>query len=298
MKKLILFASLIMLLSNCSNNKSNEKSALVSGDSVEVMEMPEVPSDITDPNLRANYLLEHFWDNLNFKDTTRTYDLDFVQQNFANFASILPYASDTLKIMKGFEIMLSKAEVDRKAYDIFRETTEKYLFDPNSPMLSEDAYRQFLHAVLKSDYISTDEKEKYRYQLHRTAINRPGMKATDFTYTTVDGRRMTLQGSLAKNDLMLIFFDPDCENCDEILGKLQQNQDLAADIRDGRISVLAIYVGDDEAAWRKKVPTMPEEWVIGMNQNIDEDDLYYLPAMPTIYIIDNKGYVVAKDIRV
>lgn len=288
----------IIVLTACSGSKKeNETKTVLTDDSVEVI-MPEVPENITDPKERADYLAIHFWDNLDFKDTVKTHNSAFIEQNFSNYVAILGLTSGSTVNIDGFSQLMKKAGTDRKAYDLILEISEKYLYDPNSPMLSEALYIDFLQSLMKSNYLNADEKEKYSYQLTQAMKNRPGMQATDFTYTTLDGKKKTLRESLPQNELMLIFFDPECEHCDEILGKLMENPRLTEDVQTGKISVLAVYAGENRDAWKKKGATLPKSWSVGINQNINDDELYYLPAMPTIYILDKNGVVIEKDLQI
>ena len=288
---------LAALAGGCSGKQKEETAQSSQQDSVELLEMPQIPSEITDPNQRADYLAIHFWDNMDFRDTLRSYNKEFLEQNFVNYASFLPYASDTLKVIDGFSTMLKKAEVDRKAYDLLMKTVDSYLYDPNSPMLNEDLYILFLRSVMQSDYLGSDEKVRLDYRLEQVSKNRPGMKAADFKFRTPDGKVSTLRQSLPDHNLLLIFFDPECENCERILGKLQEDPVLAENIASGNISVLAVYPGEKEESWRKKASTMPKTWTIGINDDIEDKELYYLPAMPIIYEIDKTGTVIQKDIQ-
>ena len=297
MRKLIYLLVVAALAAGCSGKQKEEKALSSQQDSVALIEMPQIPSDITDPNQRADYLALHFWDNMDFSDTLRSHNTAFVEQNFANYISFLPYASDTRKVIDGFSAMLKKAEVDRQAYDLLMKTAESYLYDPNSPMLNEDLYILYLKSVIQSDYIGGDEKQRLAYRLEQVNKNRPGMKAADFRFKTPDGKESTLMKSLPDHNLLLIFFDPECENCEKILGKLQEDRVLADNIASGNISILAVYPGDKEESWRKKASTMPKTWTIGINDDIEDKELYYLPAMPIIYEIDKTGTVLQKDIH-
>ena len=297
MRKLIYLMFLIALAAGCSGKQKEDTARTSQQDSVELLEMPQIPSEITDPNQRADYLAVHFWDNMDFRDTLRSHNKEFIEQNFVNYTSILPYASDTLKVIDGFSAMLKKAEVDRKAYDLLMKTADSYLYDPNSPMLNEDLYILYLRSVMQSDYLSSDEKVSPAYRLEQVSKNRPGMKAADFKFRTTDGKESTLMRSLPDHNLLLIFFDPECENCERIIGKLQEDPVLADNVASGNISVLAVYPGEKEESWRKKASTMPKTWTIGINDDIEDKELYYLPAMPIIYEIDKTGTVIQKDIQ-
>ena len=62
---------------------------------VEELPLPSVPETLREPAERADFVVAHFWDGMDFTDRRRALDSAFVEQNFANFASVLPYATAT-----------------------------------------------------------------------------------------------------------------------------------------------------------------------------------------------------------
>ena len=302
MRKLIYFVVIAIFLANCAGKESAKKrsdSSAVS-DSVALIEMPEVPSNLTTPEERASFLVEHFWDKMDFRDTARSHDRASMEQNFVNYVSFMGYVPDSVVIGEGFSQLLKKASVDEKAYSILLETVDQYLDDPNSPMLSEELYIIYLNSLLKFGKVSEDARIKKEYRLQQAMKNRIGTQATDFRFTKADGSKSSLYQSLpSSGNLLLIFFNPECDHCDEILAKLVKDKELAGSVAAGEIKVLAIYPGVKESAWRDKIKTFPKAWEAGIDDGvIDDGELYYLPAMPTIYMLDSSGKIVGKDIRV
>ena len=75
--------------------------------------MPEVPSSLTKPAERADYLLTRFWDGIDFsgKDSC-VRDTAFMEQSFVDFLSVMPHASsDSVRDM-AVGNMLSRAASD------------------------------------------------------------------------------------------------------------------------------------------------------------------------------------------
>lgn len=65
---------------------------------------------------------------------------------------------------------------------------------------------------------------------------------------------------------------------------------LAAAVKAGQISVLAIYTEGNEDAWRKNLPDMPAGWMVGMDrEEVKNEVLYDLKAMPSLYLLDGKS---------
>ena len=53
----------------------------------------------------------------------------------------------------------------------------------------------------------------------------------------------------------------------------------------------------DEEGWKHKVEKMPANWINGFdsNQEIANEELYDLKAMPTLYLLDKGKKVLLKD---
>lgn len=312
MKRMINITLTVMLLLACGNNRAAHRETATDNGSpaagtAEGMEMPEgepglelalpdIPRTITEPSLRAAYLIEHFWDAMDFGDAARARNADFIEQNFANFISVFPYA-DAEAQRKGVATLLERASVDEEAYLLVADTAEKYLYDPNSPMLSEDFYMIFLEQLVTSPMFDEYGAVRYKWQLEAVMKNRPGMRAADFAYVTREGRRASLRETRSKGLLLLVFYDPDCSHCKEILTGLWISPMLNAKIDDGEIAVLAVHSGEQKALWEETASEFPSNWQVGYESGLlQENGSYVLRAMPTIYLLDKNKQVVLKDV--
>ena len=265
-------------------------------DSIPELPLPNVPAVLQKPADRANYIITHFWDAMDFSDTPRSHNKAFMEQNFVNFISIFPYADEQAQ-QAAVGTLLNKAETDSAAYALLRDIAEKYLYEPNSPMLSEDYYLLFLEHLVNSTVLGEYGTLRLRRQLEAACKNRPGMTAADFAYTARDGNDNTLHKTATKGDMLLIFYDPDCEHCKEIMGELQADKTLSDAVALGSIKVLAIYSGDDYQLWKDTAASLPAEWTVGYESGaLQENGLYVLRAMPTLYVLDYNKKVKLKDV--
>ena len=100
-----------------------------------------------------------------------------------------------------------------------------------------------------------------------------------------------------KNDrLLLMFYDPECESCHEVLLQMAADTALAEAVRAGKLSVLAVYTEGNKAAWRKALPDMPGGWTVGNDREaVKTGALYDLKAMPSLYLLDGSKTVLLKD---
>ena len=255
---------------------------------------PQIPSMMTEPQQRATYLLMHYWDNVDFKDMKLVANDDFMEQGFVNYLSVLPIV-DAQTAERSVEAMMKRAEVNGVAYKKLVNTAEKYLFEPNSPMVNDEMYIMFLNQVLKTSVLSKVEKSRFEYQ-HRVVMkNRVGSVATDFIYMDKDGKTGSLH-QLKAEETLLVFYDPECDNCAEIIEKLHYDRRLNSKIMSGKLRVLAVYAGDNRALWEQHLAKMPTNWLVGRAvSKIQPLGLYVLRAMPAIYLLDKDKKVVKKE---
>ena len=255
---------------------------------------PQIPSMMTEPQQRATYLLMHYWDNVDFNDMKLVANDDFMEQGFVNYLSVLPIV-DALTAERSVEAMMKRAEGNKMAYIRLANIAEKYLFEPNSPMVSDEMYIMFLNQVLKTSVLSKVEKSRFEYQ-HRVVMkNRVGSVATDFIYMDKDGKTGSLH-QLKAEETLLVFYDPECDNCAEIIEKLRYDRRLNSKIMSGKLRVLAVYAGENRELWEQHLAKMPTNWLVGRAvSKIQPLGLYVLRAMPAIYLLDKDKKVVKKE---
>lgn len=258
--------------------------------------LPAIPSTLKSSSERSAYVVEHFWDTMDFGDTLRSHDRDFLELNFSNFVYLLPYASPA-SAEKAVVLLMGKAETDKGAFLLLAELAEKYLSEPNSPMRNEDLFIYFLNCQTAATVLDDTEKMRARSLLRMALKNRPGMRAADFEYTGRDGRRHTLYGTKSADRMLLVFYDPECEHCAEITASLAANGVLDELQGEGRLTVLAIDTESNREVWERTKGKMPQHWIVGHDAKgaINGRGLYCLPAMPVLYLLDADKTVILKD---
>ena len=287
--------SLLFLISCGTKVKSNQEKDNGKQDLLSELPLPVVPENLDSAEI-AGYLLNHFWDGLDFTDTVKTYNRDFMEQNFANFAHLLIVANDSTARREGVKTLMKKAEADPEAYILLSEIAYHYLYDPNSPMLHEDSFIPFMEIFKDSELIDEAERERNRFLLEGALKNRKGMKAADFPYLTREGKTTSLYKTPVRGSLLVVFYDPDCDNCKEIIEGMSTNPNLSEMIAQGEITLLAIYSGENKELWDKTAPSLPGEWIVGYNSGtIEDNDDYLFRASPTIYLLDENKTVIVKD---
>lgn len=298
-----LLIGLILLLASCRAKPGKaEARELEPTDSTvvqaQVFPFPEIPATLTEPEARKSYLLTHYWEQFDFADTTLVNNRDVTEQGFVNFIALLLDGTTSEELARESLKNWCKGFVGKDhARRVLTKTADDYLFNPNSPFYNEGLYGLYLETMLGVLPQTDAVRSSYQFKLELVRRNNPGDRATDFTYYLPDGTRCTLATTPVKNDrLLLVFYDPECESCHEILGQMAADTALAEAVRTGKLSVLAVYTEGNDEAWRKALPDMPEGWMVGTDREaVKGGALYDLKAMPSLYLLDGQKTVLLKD---
>lgn len=265
------------------------------GSRPEELPLPQMPATLRTPLDRAAWLVCHFWDAMDFCDTLRSHNRDFMEQSFANFVSLFPHAPEESHA-PAVAALMRAAESEPGAYAVLTEIAEKYLYEPNSPMYCEEYFILFLEEMMRTPVLDEVAKIRPRYLLEAARKNRPGMQAADFGYVARDGRRLRLTTTPGER-LLLLFYDPDCDHCKEIIRALDGDRAFCEAVDRGLLTVLALYADGDRAAWERTKGELPADWIVGFDTGeIRDGDLYVMGAMPTLYLLDGRRRVLLKDV--
>lgn len=256
--------------------------------------LPSVPPTLRTVPERAAYVLEHFWDAMDFKDTLRSRNRTFIEQNFVNFVSLFPHALQEDRA-RAVERLMKAAEADTFAYAFLAEMAEKYLYEPESPMACEDCFLLFLEEMVSTSVWDELAKVRPVYLLERVKKNRPGCRATDFTYLMPDEKRRTLYETPGKW-LLLFFYDSDCDHCQEVMADLQEDVVLRRLADAGDLTVLLVDTGGNRSAWERTCPTLPAAWISALDaEGVWEQELYVWRSLPALYLLDASKTVLLKE---
>lgn len=261
----------------------------------EPITLPKVPDTLVTPLQRANYIIENFWDGLDFATDPRATHLPTVEQHFADFAAICTLADQQSRV-NAFDKLLRMSDVNADARKNIVELAEKYFYQNDSPAFDEDIYAAFLNSYINDPAVDPDMKIRPGYQLEAISKNRPGTMAADFGFTTVDDASTTLSAVKTAGDLLLIFYDPDCDHCMDTVDRLSHDDGFKRRLADGTLTVVAIYSGDDSDFWKSQADKIPAGWINGYDDGTLQDDgVYIIRTMPTLYLLDNQHRVILKE---
>lgn len=280
---------------SCGNTATTAHSQ-VSGYTPSYVPLPATPAEgFSTPEKRNTYMALHYWDNLDMNDKTTLRDEAFLERNFLRFIEFY-LQGDPSSHERAMASMIDKVADDKPAFETLSFIAETYLYSPDSPILADEYYRDFLQAWTQSSKFDDVELMRPRQLLEQANKNLPGTKAADFSYTSREGNKTTLRKTLDGKTLLLIFYEPDCNHCREVFAQLSNDAGFNGDIENGRFSVLAMYAGDNFDLWKEHAAALPANWQVGISPQIEEEDLYIIRATPQMYFIDATGIVLEKDL--
>lgn len=238
---------------------------------------------------QADSVIVNFWNRLDLSNEDESLDPDIIEQQMKNFFSLFP-AGKEASIEKGIANFLDKASANDEVYGWVYEIAGELLDTPSSRFRNEEYLIPFLTDASKSAALSEADRERAKYRLEVAMKNRCGTKATDFAFSTREGRSAKLSTSLKKGNNLLIFYDPDCAHCMETIEKIK-DAGLPSSV-----NVVAVYPGEDRQLWEATAKELPKEWTVACASDpIIDEEWYVIPEMPGIYLLDSAATVILKD---
>lgn len=258
---------------------------------------PEIPVSLTRAEDRQAYLMEHYWEKFDFADSASVFNPMISEQAFADFAAILP-ACPPPTVSTAISRFVEQAGSNVTSFRYFFQLTEKYWYDPNSPVRNEDYFLIALKTSVGLASIPEIEKTRPRRLLALVERNRPGEAATDFGFNLNAEKTASLY-AIPADFLILYFNNPGCESCAASRAGLLTAPNIGKLAEQSRLRILSLYPDGVPDPSSVPVTDMPG-WIDAYDaeQTILNQNLYDLKAIPTLYLLDKDKKVLLKDASV
>ena len=103
------------MVSSCGgSNKELSARKAIEDSTPTVLSMPLMPDSIEGAEARAAFVAEHFWDELDFGQDSRSLDTAFMEQNFVNYLAVLSVTPKSVA-QSAIERLRVKAKVSPEA---------------------------------------------------------------------------------------------------------------------------------------------------------------------------------------
>lgn len=126
-------------------------------------------------------------------------------------------------------------------------------------------------------------------------VGRPGDKMPEFKATTVDGNEVDIvEICKSKKAVLLDFWASWCGPCRREIPNLKE---IYKKYADKGFDILSISIDAEEEPWLKAVKDEDLKWTNVRDTDHSIADLYKVSAVPTMYIVDGNGCLVAENLR-
>lgn len=252
------------------------------------------PEEITPLNEKSNYLVEHFWDNMDFK-TKSTVDQTALNHAFNVYATPLRFA-DKEKASAAVDKLLDTLSKNPVLLLQFTKAAEENIFGPRADAWIDEVYIKFLNTLIKNKKITPQRKEKYQRQLTMIENSKIGNTAPSFSFENKNGGESTYFPMSTPS--IIIFGNPVSPDWRITRLRMETNAQLTQAVDKGKLNVLFI-IPDKIDNWREEVANYPQRWTVGVAENIGDkidirakSDAYFA----SVYYVGSDGKIVMKNV--
>ena len=245
---------------------------------------PDIPAIYQDMGERTDYLVAHFWDK--FTDTTQCFAGDTTMVNGV-------HREELEGKMSLFATLASQVSQESGVQAMARLYDRVEAYERKHP--EAGMYKAVMAAV--SDLVPEARHAHYDFVARMALLNRVGTRAADFRFIDSKGRLRTLY-SVEAEYLILIFGNPDCPACRDLVAAMDGSLPVTERIADGRLKVLDVYIDEEIDEWKAHLADYPKTWINGYDptHTLRADLTYNVRAIPSIYLLDRDKTVLLKDV--
>lgn len=256
-----------------------------------LFEYPVAPDDMPDIESRSNYVMQHFWQPFDFKQSA----VGQIALDHAFRVYITPIRWATAKVAEASIDALIKDLKDNPTLLLqFTKAAEHNLYSDQAEMWSDPVYLKFIDALLANKKIDNARKARYRMQRALLMASTPGTIMQPIEYATPEGAKQKTDFTAAPYTL-IEFGDPFCNDCLHYKVKLTTSAIVKEMVDNGRLQIyFLIPDADGVEDWQRAMYTYPLNWKTGAASGLDMK--YDLRAVPSVYLLDKDGRIIEKFI--
>lgn len=255
--------------------------------------VPTIPSHIHNAQEQLKYLVEHYWDNIDLRDSTWLQRRGELENLFVDYFSLLydypkPQAKHYLKPLEALEGDL--------LYDALRYYREAY-YEADSPLVSDDIYRHILLWAIQSPKVAHEHQLVAKELLRGIHRNRVGSKASNVVYDNDSVKGLSLL-PITERYRLLIFGTPHCPSCRMMEQYIQSEAVYKRLVEKKQLRILTLYIqhGGDRSALAPD--SLRPKWLergIDPKDSVMQHGVYHIKASPSIYLIGKDGKVLLRE---
>lgn len=269
---------------------------------VDVPEPPKDENGLIDSNWRYRYFKQHYWENVDFNEDALVRmpvnvlktKMDFYFDNV-----IIPDADSCIEACNTI-LYQAKNSIENEKYIIWYLTNR---FE-SSKIMGLD--RVFVHMALsqycqgRTWWVDSTTTAKMCESAYRRSYSLIGAQAADLQLKNQDSVWINTN-SIKAPYTILMFWDPTCGHCKEIMPKIAK---LYEENKDKGWKVITLAAGNKKKEWFEYLAAHPEisEFTNLIRGEVldqryaDALQAYYVISSPTIFLLDENKKIVANRI--
>lgn len=253
-----------------------------------LFEYPTAPEELPTLEAKSDYLVEHFWDQMDFKSKT-TVDQNALNDAFRVFSIPLRWASRD-KAVAATDRLLQTISKNPVLLLQFTKAAEENIYGPRAEVWVDEVYLKFLNTIVKNKKVPSQRKKKYENQLNVLSKTLVGSVAPEFTFENLNGDKATYFPMATST--IIIFGNP--KDADWRLSRLRMeaNAALAQAVDKGKVNILFI-IPENMEGWKQEVVGYSPKWTVGCGDDLKS--VYDMRAIPSVYAIGPDGKILLKN---
>lgn len=279
--------SILIAQNSSDNEESQEQNVIVIQP---LFEYPSAPEDL-DWISRSNWLMEHFWDNFDTKQSA----VGQIPLNHAFKTWCVPLRfADKDIAFESLSKLLKRLEKNPTLLLQFTKAAEYNIYNPSTAEIwADDFYIPIIEALIANKKVPKIQKARYTLQIERLKNCKIGSILPQFSYRDLTGQPRTFD--TGRKYMILEFGDPDCIDCQMTRISIKQN-DLIKRLVDEDVLGIGFLIPDsdpEDTDWMESLSGYPENWIVGAASELD--DIFDLRLTPSLYFLSPQGIIMLKN---
>ena len=249
-----------------------------------------IPSYIRNPYERLDYLVEHYWDKTDLRDSIWLQDTLALKTRFSDYFSLLssyPHIKRKM-LLKPLE-HLDGVLLER----VMGYYRDYYLSEPTSSV-NEMSYVYLLDWARKSPKVKMELQRDANAEILRLIKNQVGYKVQNIIYQTKDYECRLSDGGKTAYRLLVL----SSSGQDNYLRELSNDANYAAWVKSKLLRVTYLHLGqsapDLEGLRQDSITAKWIEQGIDSRDSIMRYQVYKLKPNPEIYLLDREMKIILK----
>lgn len=256
-----------------------------------LFEYPVAPEELSEFRDKCDWLVTNFWNPLDVKNK-QAVDQAKLNHAFQVYATTAQFA-DKAKVTAGIDKVMKSLQKNPMLLFQFTKAAEECIYGPRAEIWIDELYLRILDSALANKKFPASRRARYELQQKQLTNSMIGNPPPSFVFTRPNGEEAKY--FTMSTPTIIIFGDPDCDDCRIAKLRMQSNVSFSKAVADGKVNVLFILPDPDEG-WKDRFKDFPKGWTVGASESVS--DLFDIREIPEVYVVDSEGKIAAKHISI